>query len=246
MKKYSKGIAISLGFIALSAILYSLHFYIFRDSHHIFLYLLGDIAFLPIEVLLVSVIFQKIIEDKDKKEKPKKVNMLLGVFFSESGVELMRLFIHNDKNLKQFQNVLLIKPDWTSKDFKIAIKAIKGFDFHLGFDESSLMIIMEFLSAKRNHLLMFFENPILIEHDTFTDLLLALSHVEQELSIRKDLMSTPVKDHKHIVLDIERVYKLLFVEWLQYMNHLRKCYPFLYSFSVRTNPFDPNADVEIQ
>ncbi|MGV8905213.1 MAG: hypothetical protein ACOH15_01295 [Acetobacterium sp.] len=246
MKKHAKGIAIIIGFIALSALLYTLHFYIFHDPHHIFIYLLGDIAFLPIEVLLVSVVLHKIIDDKDKQEKLKKINMLLGVFFSESGVELMRLFTQNDKNLKQFQNVLLIKPDWTSKDYKNAIKTIKGFDFHLHFDESSLMIIMEFLSAKRNHLLMFFENPILIEHDTFTDLLLALSHVEQELSNRQNLMSIPVKDHDHIVLDIERVYKLLFVEWLQYMNHLRKCYPFLYSFSIRTNPFDPNAEVEIQ
>ena len=91
MKKYFKGILIGIGFIALSAILYYSHFLIFKDSHHIFLYLLGDIAFLPIEVLLVSVIFHKVIEDKDKKERLKKVNMVLSVFFSEAGVELIEV-----------------------------------------------------------------------------------------------------------------------------------------------------------
>ena len=92
MKKYSKGILIGIGFIALSAILYYAHFLFFKDSHHIFIYLLGDIAFLPIEVLLVSVIFHKVIEDKDKKERLKKINMVLSVYFSEAGVELMEFF----------------------------------------------------------------------------------------------------------------------------------------------------------
>jgi len=75
---------------------------------------------------------------------------------------------------------------------------------------------------------------------------LALFHVEQELSSRKDVLQLKANDHAHVVLDIERVYKLLFYEWLNYMNHLRKAYPFLYSYSVRTNPFDPDADIEVK
>lgn len=246
MKNYSKEFAIGIGFIALSVILYSIHYYIFRDPHHIFIYLLGDIAFLPIEVLLVSLIFTKIINDKNKQETLQKINMILGVFFPESGVELMKLFAQNDKNLKQFQGALLIQPEWTNKDYKNSIKIIKKSDYHLEFDGPRLVFIREFLSSKRNLFLTFLENPILIEHETFTDLILALSHAEQELSNREDVLNLPSHDHDHIVLDIERVYKLLFFEWLQYMNHLRKSYPFLYSFSVRTNPFDPNANVEIK
>ena len=246
MKNYSKEFALGIGLIALSVILYSIHYYIFRDPHHIFIYLLGDIAFLPIEVLLVSVVFTKIINDRDKKETLQKINMILGVFFPESGVELMKLFAQNDKNPKQFQGALLIQPEWTNKDYKNSIKIIKKSDYHLEFDGPRLVIIREFLSSKRNLFLTFLENPILIEHETFTDLILALSHAEQELSNREDVLNLPSHDHDHIVLDIERVHKLLFFEWLQYMNHLRKSYPFLYSFSVRTNPFDPNADIEIK
>jgi len=246
MKKYSEGVIIGFALISLSVILYTIHFYIFKDPHHIFIYLLGDLAFLPIEVLLVSVVFTKIINDRDKKETLQKINMILGVFFPESGVELMKLFAQNDKNPKQFQGALLIQPEWTNKDYKNSIKIIKKSDYHLEFDGPRLVIIREFLSSKRNLFLTFLENPILIEHETFTDLILALSHAEQELSNREDVLNLPSHDYDHIVLDIERVYKLLFFEWLQYMNYLRKSYPFLYSFSVRTNPFDPNADVEIK
>ena len=245
MKKYYKGILIGIGFIALSAILYYAHFLFFNDSHHIFIYLLGDIAFLPIEVLLVSVIFHKVIEDKDKKERLKKVNMVLSVYFSEAGVELMQFFSREDDHLSDFREFLLIKPQWNTRDYKNALKNLKGINHHLSFSGSCLISLSEFLAAHRDLFLKLLENPFLVEHETFTDLIMSLSHAEQELSSRKDLLNLNENDYRHLMTDIERAYKLLLVEWLLYMNHLWKSYPFLYSFSIRTNPFDPNAEVEI-
>lgn len=246
MKKYYKGILIGIGFIALSAILYYSHFLIFKDSHHIFLYLLGDIAFLPIEVLLVSVIFHKVIEDKDKKERLKKVNMVLSVFFSEAGVELMQFFSREDKNLSDFQEFLLIKPQWDTRDYKSALKSLKGINHHLNFSGPCLINLSKYLTSHRDLFLKLLENPFLVEHETFTDLIMSLSHAEQELSSRQNLLELNENDYNHLMNDIERAYKLLLVEWLLYMNHLRKSYPFLYSFSIRTNPFDPDAEVEIK
>jgi hypothetical protein len=54
MKCFSWQAILGIFLILLSAILYLIHFAIFRDAHHIFLYLIGDIAFVPIEVLLVT------------------------------------------------------------------------------------------------------------------------------------------------------------------------------------------------
>ncbi|MBC3900967.1 hypothetical protein GH811_15225 [Acetobacterium malicum] len=245
MKKYSKGILIGIGFITLSAILYYAHFLIFKDSHHIFLYLLGDIAFLPIEVLLVSVIFHKAIEDKDKKERLKKINMVLSVYFSEAGVELMQFFSREDDNLSDFQEFLLIKPQWDTRDYKNALKNLKAINHRLNFSGPCLISLRDFLTSHRDLFLKLLENPFLVEHETFTDLIMSLSHAEQELSSRKNLLELNENDYCHLMTDIERAYKLLLVEWLLYMNHLRKSYSFLYSFSIRTNPFDPNAEVEI-
>ena len=42
--------------VVISATIYFIHYLIFDDAHHIFIYLLGDIAFVPIEVLLVTLI----------------------------------------------------------------------------------------------------------------------------------------------------------------------------------------------
>jgi len=52
-------------------------------------------------------------------------------------------------------------------------------------------------------------------------------------------------DYHHFSADIKRAYSLLILEWLTYMVHLKEDYPFLFSFAVRTNPFDLEARPEI-
>jgi len=64
----------------------------FRDSHHIILYLIGDIAFLPIQVLLVTLIIDRLLSAREKQAMLKKMNMVIGAFFSEVGSQLLKSF----------------------------------------------------------------------------------------------------------------------------------------------------------
>jgi hypothetical protein len=73
----------------LAACLHGLHYVIFRDAHHLFIYLLGDIAFVPLEVLLVVVIVERLLERREKQAVMEKMNMLVGMFFSEAGTSLL-------------------------------------------------------------------------------------------------------------------------------------------------------------
>lgn len=66
--------------ILLSAIFYFMHYLIFRDVHHIFIYLVGDVAFVFIEVLLVTVIIHKLLNEREKRSRLAKMNMLIGTF----------------------------------------------------------------------------------------------------------------------------------------------------------------------
>ena len=43
-----------------------------------------------------------------------------------------------------------------------------------------------------------------------------------------------------------RAYGRLLGEYLLYVRHLKADYPYLYSFAARTNPFDPDAVVEVR
>ena len=75
--------------IALSAVLYILHFFMFHDPHHIGMFLLGDLAFLPIEVLLVTLILHQLLENRDREMRLDKLNMVIGTFFSSMGTTLL-------------------------------------------------------------------------------------------------------------------------------------------------------------
>ncbi|MEI6614832.1 MAG: hypothetical protein WCL37_08030, partial [Chrysiogenales bacterium] len=60
MKKYKWQLLLSTVLVVTSIGLYALHFLIFHDARHIFIYLLGDIAFLPVEVLFVTLIINQL------------------------------------------------------------------------------------------------------------------------------------------------------------------------------------------
>lgn len=65
-------ILLGISLIAASGILYLVHYRVFRDLHHIFIFMVGDIAFVPIEVFLVSLltatITAAIVERKIKED----------------------------------------------------------------------------------------------------------------------------------------------------------------------------------
>jgi len=85
-----------------------------------------------------------------------------------------------------------------------------------------------FLLSKRNFLLRLLENPNLLEHDSFTNLLWAAFHLTDELSFRRDLKLLTITDQQHLFNDIKRVYSQIIAEWLAYMQHLKAEYPYLF------------------
>ena len=105
--------------------------------------------------------------------------------------------------------------------------------------------LKSFLVGKRGFLLGLLENPNLLEHETFTDLLWAVFHLTEELASREDVRQLADTDYAHLSGDIKRAYVLLISEWVDYMKHLKDHYPYLFSLAIRTNPFDPDASVEI-
>ena len=90
------------------------------------------------------------------------------------------------------------------------------------------------------------ENPTLLEHESFTELLRTVFHLTEELTFRDDIGRLPDPDKMHIAGDIKRVYHLLVNQWLTYMKHLKDNYPYLFSLAMRTNPFDQKASPVIK
>jgi hypothetical protein len=241
VKKINWQISLAVLLILLSTLLYCVHFQIFGDAHHIFIYLLGDVAFVPIEVLLVTVIIHQLLDARDKKALLKKMNMVIGTFFSEVGTDLLKIMSEFDTKVEIISENLIVKPGCTDKTFKQKSLAVKAHEAEITIKGGDLQKLKDYLIENRAFLMRLLENQNLLEHDSFTDLLWALFHLTEELAVRKDLMNLSENDTQHIEVDFKRVYLLLISEWLDYMKHLKKEYPFLFSFAMRTNPFDVTA-----
>jgi len=243
MKKDSAWIwIVSFVLIGASILTYTIHYLIFRDLKYIFKYVIGDIAFLFLDVWLVVLLIERLLAQREKKAMFKKLNMVIGTFFSEVGLGLLKkcsIFLENATTL---EDELKIKPDWGEKDFQNARMAAGSFSYQICFEPSQLIDLNEFLSSKRSFLLRLLENPNLLEHERFTDLLWAVFHLAEELAFRgNELSKIPEKDAQHIAGDLKRAYSQLISEWIAYVEHLKESYPFLLSLAVRINPLNPQA-----
>ena len=246
MKRYRWQIQLGLALIVLSASLYFIHYAIFRDVRHIFIYLVGDIAFVPISVLLVTLIIDRVLRNREKRARLEKLNMVIGAFFSEVATRLLTYFSDFDPKLDRIRQYLIVTNDWSEPEFSSVSQRLRNFDYGVEIKKMDLEVLRNLLVGERDFLLRLLENPALLEHESFTELLRAVFHLTEELDSREDLEQLPDTDYEHLAGDIERAYNLLVNEWLNYMKYLKDNYPYLFSLAMRTNPFDLTASPEVR
>jgi hypothetical protein len=246
MKRLRWQIMLAVSLVALSALLYILHHAIFHDWHHIFIYLLGDVAFIPIEVLIVTIIIHQLLSFRERKALLNKLNMVIGAFFSEVGTRLLKSLVAFDPDVGALGKELLVGATWGGRKFSAMRKRLEEYAYPIDPKRGNIAELAALLTGERNFLVGLLENQTLLEHERFTNLLWAVFHLSEELACRKDVTRLADTDAQHIAGDMKRVYALLVIEWLAYMEHLEKNYPYLFSLAMRTNPFDPKASVEVR
>jgi len=245
MKESSKEIAFGAVLLACAAITYGVHYLLFRDFHHISIYFFGELAFMFIEVLIVTLIIHRLLEYREKQHLLDKLNIIIGIFFSEMGTELLSYFSDIDPDVDTIRGDLIVNGEWTPQDFSVLAQKLDGYGYRVDPSRLNLSSLSGFVMGKRDFVLTLMENPNLLEHDRFTELLRVVYHVADELKFRKEFSSLPQTDLGHIAGDISRAYGMLAREWVMYMSHLKKHFPYLFSLAMRTNPFDQNATIII-
>jgi drug/metabolite transporter (DMT)-like permease len=126
MKRFGWQVLLGLSLVVLSIVFYLLHYVIFRDPHHIFIYLIGDIAFVFIEVLMVTLIIHRLLSEREKRSRLEKLTMVIGAFFSEVGTRLLVFFSDFDPTLETIRKQLLVTNNWSEKEFSKIIKRLKN------------------------------------------------------------------------------------------------------------------------
>ena len=246
MKRVHQPLLWGTALVALSSLLYYIHWLLFRDAHHIFIFLMGDIAFVFIEVLLVTLILHELLKLREKRVLLEKLNMVIGSFFSEVGFLLLKSLSGFDPQVDRIRKDLLVETSWTAKEFAETSRKLRQRAYTMDIRGADLRSLRELLVGNREFLLRLLENPSLLEHDAFTNVLIAVFHLTEELSARTDLAHLSEPDRRHLEGDMQRVYHRLISAWLDYMKHLSDRFPYLFSFAMRMKPFDPEASPEVK
>lgn len=222
--------------VSISSLVYLVDYWVDGSIKEVATSFLGNLAFLPIYIIVVTLTMEQILKERERKTLRRKLNMVIGVFFSEVGARLFRELTGYLVQADALRASMQVTAQWKECDFQTALAAVEQYDFKVdcaGMDKDALKA---FLVGKRSFLVGLLENQNLLEHEAFTDLLWAVFHLVEELEARETLEGLPLTDLEHLNGDIKRVLGHLSREWVLYMQHLRQDYPYLFSLAARMNP----------
>ena len=215
--------------VVLAVGLYWIQFTLFGDSRLFLESFLGYLAFLPLQVVLVSLVIERILRQRDRRAMLQKLNMVIGAFYSEVGGVLLRQLAAFDTEKGSAYDKLWVRSDWSRRQFLISIRVFRAYPWKLDSRKADLVALRALLVSRRAFMLGLLENPNLLEHATFSELLWAVFHLTEELEARPGLDGLPESDSLHLSHDMVRAYRLVVAEWLAYMQHLSQEYPYLFS-----------------
>ena len=228
MKKLKQYLFVPSILILLSSIMFLIHYFLFGQLQNTLYYSLMSLCIIPINILAVTLVFERLVERRTKIERLSKLNMLVGLFFSDIGFILLKLIVAGDDKI---QSLNLNFADLNSSSNKL-----KSHNHNINFDKINYPELKTLVIQSRDILSNLISNESILEHETFADLLMSLMHLRDEIIFLEHKELTK-DDCSHIKNDIIRVYEALTLQWISYLSHLKQFYPYQYSGAIKFNPF---------
>lgn len=242
-KKLNSTFFIGAFLVGLSLFLHYVHYLIFKDAHHTLIFLVADIAFIPMEVFFTSLVLDKLLEKRELSHLLERLNMLIGLFYTELGTDLLKEIVVGDNDLNLIRKDSIKEKCEDKISFDILVKDILSHEYIIDIHKINLKNIQTQLDNNKDLIITLLTNNNLLEHETFTEMLMAIIHLKDELNSR---YNDNIEEYEinHISKDIEVAYKYLTIEWAKYMEYLRDNYPVLFTKALINNPFDNRSKKE--
>jgi hypothetical protein len=199
----------------------------------IIIVILGVATFLAV----VAEAAQLLLNRRQERLRAQRVEMLLGLFFSELGNDFLRLCTLFDPDIENLRQDTTVNDTIDSKFQELKTK-LDVYPYNIEIEKADITRVKELIINKGEIAVRLLENPSLHAHESFTELLRAIFHLREELIVREDVTKLPKSDLNHLKGDFKRIYPLLAKHWVVYLKYLKDNYGYLYSFAVRTNPFN--------
>lgn len=223
-------IAISL--ILLSVLLFAFHFLIFKNFENTMYYSTMNICFIPLNTLFVSVVFENLVNQREKKEKMSKLNMLVGLFFVEMGFEVLKILSDGDDKIED-----ILKETHFSKDLG---QFLISYDYKLNLEVIDKDALSNLFTKNINLITTLVSNETVLDKETFFNLLIAILGFRGSLVFRNNKTFSN-KDMNNISKSLSKIYKTLVLLWYEYSDYLYSVRPNAYSGDLFINPFGKNS-----
>lgn len=99
-------IGLGIFLLALSLLLLAAHYVLFQDRQWLEKYVVFELAFIPIDAIVITLILDQVLEARERKERLEKMNMVIGLFFSEVGIGLLRKMAARDPEIAKVRTEL--------------------------------------------------------------------------------------------------------------------------------------------
>lgn len=186
---------------------------------------------------IVADITQLLVNRRQETIRKEHINILISVFFSEIGTRLMEIFTGFDPCIEPICREFREKKEWSDKNFVRLYNLIQSHQYSIDYKLIKLELLRDFFVKKSDLLVRLLENPSLRENESFTELLRAVFHLKDEITLRPGEISLTDADLEHLADDSKWAYAMLANQWVKYMQYLQTNYPYLFSLALRINPF---------
>ena len=220
-----------------SALLYAIHYLIFRDLHHLAIFGLHELAFVPLEVILVTLGLDQLVEKTHREEARSKVSIIETLYFNESGGTMLRYLTSFDPDAARLRELLQVTEDWHSSDFRQAIRQLKSYPFLLDLDRIDFFGLHYHLSQRHEYYRSMLENPALTQSEAFTEMIMKIYLLWEELDGRTNLYQLPEKDRTYLAELLHEIYRELTEYWLDNVYNHSIHNRFRLHRAIESNPF---------
>jgi hypothetical protein len=236
MDKLRDNIILAVILTASSAVIYLIQNAIFHNPSDTMFYLFQDLAFVPVQALIVTLILNRFLNLAEKRKQIKKMNVIISTFFADTGISIMTAMSRFNRSNDEISGLIKVD-EFASYNKSSVSKMLDGFKYDFYADPERLDELAVIMDGNKGFFIDLLENPNLLEHESFTDMMWALFHVADELKTRGDLRKLSQAEIDHISNDMLRAYTAIMMEWAGYIMYLKDEYPFLYASAIRKNPF---------
>jgi len=172
MGKLRDNVLLAIILTGSSAIIYLIQNAIFHEPSQTVFYIFQDMAFVPVQALIATLVIDGFLKIQEKRKKVKKINVVISTFFVDAGVNIMMAMSHFNQNHTEACEIIKIEKFIDNKG-SIVKKALGEFEYRFYAEPNKLEELASIMDKNRGFLLDLLENQNLLEHESFTDMLWA-------------------------------------------------------------------------